>query len=144
MGLGVAAGRFIFDAATRTFSGRLYSRPVHVALLGVDAHGAVASTDFLIRVNCCATPLAAPATSPAITEEWFSYDAANRVLVRQRALVNGTVAVDNTNFDSARISYIARGLVATEASVDWQRDLRGKPQGVEPNRPLETTLAQHR
>ena len=38
----------------------------------------------------------------------------------------------------------ARGLVATEASVDWQRDLHGKPQGVEPNRPLETTLAQHR
>lgn len=28
--------------------------------------------------------------------------------------------------------------------MDWLRDLHGKPQGVEPNRPLETTLAQHR
>ena len=42
----------------------------------------------------------------------LSYDAANRVLVRQGVLSGGMVVVDNTNFDSALISYTARGEVA--------------------------------
>jgi len=121
---------FNFDAATRTFSGRLYSGPVHVALLGVDAQGAVASTDFFIRVNGSATPPPTPTpTPPSITDEWFSYDAANRVLVRQGVLSGGTVVVDNNNVDSARISYTARGEVASEQRVERQLDAAGRPVG---------------
>lgn len=51
------------------------------------------------------------------------------MLVRQGVLSGGTVMVDNSNVDSARISYTARGEVASELRVERQLDAAGRPVG---------------
>ncbi len=51
------------------------------------------------------------------------------MLVRQGVLSGGTVVVDNTNVDSALISYTARGDVAREQRVERQLDAAGRPVG---------------
>jgi len=86
-------------------------------------------TSRAIPRNVPTPPPTPTPTPPSITDEWFSYDAANRVLVRQSALSGGTVVVDNNNVDSARISYTARGEVASEQRVERQLDAAGRPVG---------------
>jgi len=70
-------------------------------------------------------------TAPAVisTDEWFAYDAMNRLTVRKGSLVDGQVVADELRVDSARLLYNARGDVSSELRVERVRDAEGKVVG---------------